>query len=400
MLTNLSECNFTPKEELESRISQLRKSMEKQGLSFSIILQNVDLFYFAGTVQKGILVIPVDHDPILFIEKNIDRAAIETTLDITPIQRDKDVKDILVDKGILKGIGGMELDVVPVTVFERWKSILGFENFTDVWPLIRDLRIVKSSFEIIQVKKSGGVCEHIFEKARDVVREGMRELDIAAFLEGEGRKYGHQGFLRMRGLNQEMMNIYITHGRSCTIPSSGDVPIAGTGITHAIAQGPSLNKVERGVPVIIDYGGGYNGYITDETRPFVVGEMKELFRKPYEVAKEIVEDATAYGKEGIDGTELFNRAEAKAKEAGLEEYFMGFGPGKVSFVGHGLGLEINELPVITPRHHIVLQEGMVFAFEPKFILPGEGAVGIEVDYIVRKDRLERVTRTPIDLVTL
>ena len=400
MLTNLSECNFTPKEELESRISQLRKSMEKQGLSFSIILQNVDLFYFAGTVQKGILVIPVDHDPILFIEKNIDRAAIETTLDITPIQRDKDVKDILVDKGILKGIGGMELDVVPVTVFERWKSILGFENFTDVWPLIRDLRIVKSSFEIIQVKKSGGVCEHIFEKARDVVREGMREVDIAAFLEGEGRKYGHQGFLRMRGLNQEMMNIYITHGRSCTIPSSGDVPIAGTGVTHAIAQGPSLNKVERGVPVIIDYGGGYNGYITDETRPFVVGEMKELFRKPYEVAKEIVEDATAYGKEGIDGTELFNRAEAMAKAAGLEEFFMGFGPGKVSFVGHGLGLEINELPVITPRHHIILQEGMVFAFEPKFILPGEGAIGIEVDYIVRKDRLERVTRTPIDLVTL
>ena len=174
--------------------------MEKQGLSFSIILQNVDLFYFAGTIQKGILVIPVDHDPILFIEKNIDRAAIETTLDITPIQRDKDVKDVLMDKGILKGIGGMELDVVPVTVFERWKSILGFENFTDAWPLIRDLRIVKSPFEIIQVKKSGGVCEHIFEKARDVVREGIRELDIAAFLEGEGRKYGHQGFLRMRGL--------------------------------------------------------------------------------------------------------------------------------------------------------------------------------------------------------
>jgi Xaa-Pro aminopeptidase len=400
MLTNLSECNFTPKEELESRIIQLKKSMEKQGLSFSIILQNVDLFYFAGTVQKGILVIPVDHDPILFIEKNIDRAAIETTLDITPIQRDKDVKDILMKRGILKGKGGMELDVVPVTVFERWKSILGFENFTDAWPLIRDLRIVKSSFEIIQVKKSGGVCEHIFEKARDVVREGIREVDIAAFLEGEGRKYGHQGFLRMRGLNQEMMNIYITHGRSCTIPSSGDVPIAGVGVTHAIAQGPSLNKVERGVPVIIDYGGGYNGYITDETRPFVVGEMKELFRKPYEVAKEIIEDATAYGKEGIDGTELFNRAEAKAKGAGLDDYFMGFGPGKVSFVGHGLGLEINELPVITPRHHIILQEGMVFAFEPKFIFPGEGAIGIEVDYIVRKDRLERVTRTPIDLVTV
>jgi Xaa-Pro aminopeptidase len=400
MLTNLSECNFTPKEELENRIKQLRTSMEKQGMTFSIILQNVDLFYLAGTIQKGIFVIPVDHEPMLFIEKNIDRATIETGLDITPIKRDRDVKDVLAARGILKGKGGMELDVVPVSVFERWKSLLGFENFADVWPMIRDVRIAKSPFEIIQIRKSGAVCDHVFHKAREVVREGAREVDIAAILEAEGRKVGHQGYLRMRGLNQEMMNLYITHGRSGTIPSCGDVPIAGAGVTHAIAQGPSLNKVERGVPVVIDYGGGYNGYITDETRPFVVGELQERFRKPYEVAKEIVEDAMVYGKEGVDGTELFMRAEEKAKKAGLEEYFMGFGPGKVSFVGHGLGLEINELPVITSRHHIILQEGMVFAFEPKFIFPGEGAVGIEVDFIVRKNELERVTLTPIDLVTI
>ena len=400
MLTNLSEGSFTPREELENRINQLRKNMEKQGVSFCLILQNVDLFYFSGTVQKGVLAISVEQDPLLFIERNVDRAAVETGLEITPIKRDKDVKDILVARGILKGKGGMELDVVPVSVYERWKSLLGFENFIDVWPLIRDLRIVKSPFEIIQVKKSGALCDHVFDKAKDVVRLGMREVDIAAILEAEGRMVGHQGFLRMRGLNQEMMNLYITHGLSGTIPSSGDVPIAGAGVTHAIAQGPSLNKVERGVPVVIDYGGGYNGYITDETRPFVIGELKERFRKPYEVAKEIVEDATVYGKEGIDGAELFMRAEEKAKKAGLEQYFMGFGPGKVSFVGHGLGLEINELPVITPRHHIILQEGMVFAFEPKFIFPGEGAVGIEVDYIVRKKELVRVTRTPIDLVVL
>ncbi len=400
MLTNLSEGSFTQKEELENRINQLRQNMEKQGIDFSIILQNVDLFYFAGTVQKGVLVVSVDHGAFLFIERNVERAAVETGLEIIPIKRDKDVIEILMSKGMLKGKWGMELDVVPVSVFERWKSFLGFEDAIDAWPLIRDLRIVKSPFEIEQVKRSGSVCDHVFKKANDVVREGAREVDIAALLEAEGRRVGHQGFLRMRGLNQEMMNLYITHGRSGTIPSSGDVPIAGAGVTHAIAQGPSLNKVERGVPVVIDYGGGYNGYITDETRAFVVGELKERFRKPYEVAKEIVEDATIFGKEGIDGTELFNRAEAKAKKAGLDEYFMGFGPGKVSFVGHGLGLEINEMPVITPRHHIILQEGMVFAFEPKFIFPGEGAIGIEVDYIVRKDKLERVTRTPIDLVTL
>ncbi|HNQ46230.1 MAG TPA: Xaa-Pro peptidase family protein [Syntrophorhabdus sp.] len=400
MLTNLSEGSFTPREELEDRINQLRKNMERAGIAFSIILQNVDLFYFAGTVQKGVLVVSVDNGPLLFIERNVDRAAVESGLEIIPIKRDKDVGEILMAKGILKGKCGMEFDVVPVSVFERWKSIVGLDDFTDIWPAIRDLRIIKSPFEIEQVKRSGSVCDHVFEKARDVVREGAREVDIAAFLEAEGRRVGHQGFLRMRGLNQEMMNLYITHGRSGTIPSSGDVPIAGAGVTHAIAQGPSLNKVEKGVPVVIDYGGGYNGYITDETRTFVVGELKERFKKPYEVAKEIVEDATVYGKEGIDGTELFLRAEEKAKKAGLDEYFMGFESGKVTFIGHGLGLEINELPVITPRHHIILKEGMVFAFEPKFIFPGEGAIGVEVDYVVRKDKLERVTRTSIDLVTI
>ena len=400
MLTNLSEGSFTPREELEDRINQLRKNMERAGIAFSIILQNVDRFYFAGTVQKGVLVVSVDNGPLLFIERNVDRAAVESGLEIIPIKRDKDVGEILMAKGILKGKCGMEFDVVPVSVFERWKSIVGLDDFTDIWPAIRDLRIIKSPFEIEQVKRSGSVCDHVFEKARDVVREGAREVDIAAFLEAEGRRVGHQGFLRMRGLNQEMMNLYITHGRSGTIPSSGDVPIAGAGVTHAIAQGPSLNKVEKGVPVVIDYGGGYNGYITDETRTFVVGELKERFKKPYEVAKEIVEDATVYGKEGIDGTELFLRAEEKAKKAGLDEYFMGFESGKVTFIGHGLGLEINELPVITPRHHIILKEGMVFAFEPKFIFPGEGAIGVEVDYVVRKDKLERVTRTSIDLVTI
>ena len=74
------------------------------------------------------------------------------------------------------------------------------------------------------------------------------------------------------------------------------------------------------------------------------------------------------------------------KHAGLESFFMGFGLTQVVFIGHGVGLEINELPVITARHHTVLKEGMVFAFEPKFIFPGKGVIGMEVDFVVRKGR--------------
>jgi len=397
MLKSLNVAELTPKEEVHARINKLKERMEKQGIALTIILQNVDLFYFTGTLQKGVLAVSVDRDPVFFVEKSLARAMEETPLEITPIKKDRDIKDILGSLGMLGGRCGMELDVLPVLVFERWKNILGYDNAVDVWPLIRDLRLIKSPFEIRQIKRSGEIVTRVFEKAKEIIQEGMREVDIAAMLESEGRMHGHQGFLRMRGLNQEMMNMYITHGLSGTVVSGADVPISGAGTTHAIAQGPSVNKVQKGIPLLIDYGGGYNGYITDETRAYAIGELKDIYLKGHAVAREIIEETMEFAKEGVDGTEVFMKALHKTKHEGLYEYFMGYGEGKVGFIGHGLGLEINELPVITPRHKIILQEGMVFAFEPKFIFPGEGSVGIEVDFIVRKNGLERVTDSPIDI---
>ncbi len=398
MYTNLNNCDFTPKEEIEKRIENLKKSMAKAGIDYAVILQNVDLFYFTGTIQKGVLIVPVDQSPLFFVEKSVCRADMESPLEIIPIKKDKDVGNFVSGKNVIKGRGGMELDVLPVTLFERWKSILDHGNIADVSPLIKELRLIKSEFEITQIIESGKLVSHVFEKAKTIIREGMREIDIEAELAREMRKKNHQGFLRMRGFNQEMMCGYVSHGFAATISSNADVPISGLGLTPAIGQGSSTNIITKGVPVIVDFGGGYNGYITDETRVYAVDKLKDIFLKGYQVSREIVEETMGFGKEGVDATELFIKAMDRIKKAGLEQYFMGHGEGQVSFVGHGLGLEINELPVITPRHKMILKEGMVFAFEPKFIIPGEGAVGIEVDFIVRKDTLQRVTDSPIDIV--
>ena len=400
MLKSLNRCDLTPKEEIDRRIGELKRRMVENGVDFSIILQYVDFFYFTGTMQKGSLFVPVDGDPVLFIERTMERALFETPLAITPIRKDKDVKDVLAAKGLLKGKGALELDVLPVALYERWKGFLGFDSFTDVSPMIKDVRLIKSPFEIEQIKKSGEIVSHVFGKAKEVIKEGITEVEIGARLEMEGKLAGHQGFLRMRGLNQEMMSMYVTHGASGFIQSAGDVPISGVGVTPAIAQGPSINKVGKGIPILIDYGGGYNGYITDETRPYAIGELREIFLRAYDAAREIVEDILSFAREGVNAIQVFERALARAKKAGLEDYFMGHGETKVSFIGHGLGLEINELPVITPRHDMVLKEGMVFAFEPKFVIPGQGAMGIEVDLIVRREGVERVTDFPTDVVYL
>jgi len=400
MMKHVWAFDKVPKQDLLKRIEGIKRLMAKNHIDFGIIFQNVDRFYFTGSMQKGILVIPVDNGPLFFIEKGIERAKMETPLDMIPIKNDKEIKKILDCNGLLSGRAGLELDALPVSTFERLKKVIGFEHYADMAPSIKELRAVKSPFELEQLKKSGRMISHVFAKAKDVVREGVTELDIDATLVSEGRKLGHQGFLRMRGINQEMTTITVQSGFTGAITTCVDGPIGGTGVTPAMPQGSSLKKVERGIPVTIDYGGGYNGYITDETRVFVVGKLKEIFNKPYETAREIIEDIIYYAREGVDCIDIFSRAYRIVEKAHLQNYFMGYGEGQVSFIGHGLGLEINELPVITARHRRVLKEGMVFAFEPKFVLPPYGAIGIELDFIVRQRGLERIIEDSIDIVYL
>ena len=252
--------------------------------------------------------VSAESDPVFFVQKSVERAKEESPLDIVPIIKDKDLGRLPEGKKLLRGTGGMEADVVPLALFERMKRITGVDEYLDISGIIKELRIVKSPFELEQIKASGAICDIAHRKARQVIREGVREIDIDGELLLEGRRAGHQGFLRMRGFNQEMMNLYVTSGYTGAIPSAGDVPVAGLGISPAIAQGSSLKTVEKGVPVMVDYGGGYNGYITDETRAYVVGELKEVFRKPYEVARSIVEDTHSFGRAGVDTTDIYHRA--------------------------------------------------------------------------------------------
>jgi len=400
MLHRLGTGKPTPREEIQQRIANLKEAMASSGIDFSLIVQIVDLFYFTGSAQKGVLLVPQAGEPLFFVQRSEERARQESPLEVIPIRAEKEIAKLLKEKGAFKGRGAMELDVLPVALFEKFKEITGCADFADISGAIKTIRTVKSPFELDQVRKSGSICDWVLAKAKGIIREGVRELDIDAELVAEGRRFGHQGLLRMRGLNQEMMCLYVAAGHTGTIPSNADVPVSGLGLTAALAQGSSLETVRKGIPVIVDYGGGYNGYITDETRSYVVGDLDHFFKKPFEIAREIVEDTLAFGAEGVDTAEITQRALSRVRKAGLEEHFMGHGPTRVKFIGHGLGLEINELPVFTARFHTILKEGMVFAFEPKFVFPGKGVIGIEVDLIVTKRGLERVTQTPIDLVEL
>ena len=187
-------------------------------------------------MQKGVLAISPGQEPLLLVERGADRAQAETPLSITPVKNDKEIRQILESKGFLKGRVGLELDVLPVNLFERVKQLLGLGRYADITPAIKEVRIVKSPFEIGQIKKSGEMVSHVFSRAKDVVREGVTELEIDAVLVAEGRKLGHQGFLRMRGINQEIATITVQAGRAGTPtrnpsrpkPACGSCPLTAT----------------------------------------------------------------------------------------------------------------------------------------------------------------------------
>jgi Xaa-Pro dipeptidase len=387
-------------EEIRSRIRRLQNNMQKKGADLVLMLQNVDLFYFSGTIQKGYLIVPAEGEALLFVQKDYERAVQETSLKCVRLDSIKDLPAFLREYQLKGNRVGMELDVVPVLMFNRIKALFKDWEILDVSTEIKEIRSIKSEYEIDQIQMSGRIIDEVFSQAKNYIREGVTELVLDGILTSVGRSHGHQGFLRMRGINQEMMNIHVLSGESASASSFCDTPLSGYGLTPAIAQGSSRRRIARDQPIVIDYGGGYNGYVTDETRTFVIGSLKDPLMKAYQVALEMIAEVESSARPGDSPVPLYERCRKKADQAGFADHFMGYGEGQVAFVGHGLGLEINEWPIIGRGYRKPLQVGNVFAFEPKFVFPGEGAVGIELDYVVRENGVERITGFPKGLFVL
>ncbi len=387
-------------EEIRDRRIKLQKKMAEKGTDLVCLLQNVDVFYFSGTIQKGFLFIPVEGEALFFVQKDYERAVRETPLKCIKTGSLRDLPRLLKEYRLQGSRVGMELDVLPVALFHRIRALFNDWEVSDISPEIKEIRSVKSAFEIEQIRMSGRIVDEVFSQAKHHIREGVTELAVDGILTSIGRSHDHQGFLRMRGLNQEMMNIHVLSGESGSTYSFCDTPLSGKGLTPAIAQGSSRQRIERDRPIVIDYGGGFSGYVTDETRTFVIGRLKELLLRAYETALEIVGEVESSVKPGDIPVRIYERARERANRAGLAENFMGHGEGQVAFIGHGLGLEINEWPVLGRGYRRPLEVGNVFAVEPKFIFPGEGAVGLELDYAVQERGLERLTGFPKELIVL
>jgi Xaa-Pro dipeptidase len=296
---------------------------------------------------------------------------------------------------------GMELDVVPVSFFERYRKVYSQAEFLDATPLIRQVRMIKSHYEIHLMKDAADQVHRVFQRAAEIIRVGMTDLDLAAELEYTARKDGHQGLIRVRGFNSELFYAQIFSGADSAVPAYADTPMGGVGLNTSFGQGAGLKRIEANEPIMVDFGGCSDGYIVDQTRVFAIGGISGRLQRGYDDMVKVQQRMIEYAVPGAAWGDIYDTCLNLAVELGHADSFMGARGAQVSFIGHGIGVELDEYPFIARGFNDkVLETGMVFAFEPKLVFPGEGAVGVENTFYLSNDGLKSLTITSDELVIL
>jgi len=386
-----------PRQEIAARMEKLRTRLAADGLDGALFTYAVDVYYFTGTRQNCVLWMPVAEAPVLLARKSFSRAQQESLIeDVRPFPASRELPEIIGEK---PGKIGLTFDVLPVQHFHFYRNLLPHRDFVDISSINRDLRSVKSAWELEQMRIGGRLLADAFSHIPGLLRPGMRELDLAAEFEHHLRKAGIGGYLRIRGFNQEITGIAVAGGNAA-LAGCFDGPVTGRGHWTAAPYGPSADVIRERQPVMVDYGGFYNGYIVDMTRIFCLGKLEPGLEPAFRSSLAIQDWVRENLVPGRICEDLYNGACRMAADVGLADNFMGHPGEPAKFVGHGVGLELDELPVLAPRFKALLQAGNVVAVEPKFLFPTRGAVGIENTFAVTEKGAERLTGLPDDIICL
>ena len=383
-----------PKSEIDARVKRLQNLMGD--LTGIILFESIDLGYFSGTAQEGLLYVPRDAPPVLMIHKRLERAREESPLEVRPR---KSLKSLKADLSLPDDASiGLELDVLHCNNYAKLQRALGKDtSFIDISEKIKHIRSVKSDFEIHLIREAARILDAGISSVPDHLREGVREIDLAADVERALRVLGHQGKVAFRWFNKALPMGHLMAGENAAIPSFVSSPTGGRGMSLFFPQGPGFRKIKRDEPVLVDFAGCYNGYIADETRIFCLGKLPVMLEDAHLVTLQIEKAIAEELRPGRTGREAFDLSEKEGTKLGYQD-FLGGPPGsKAGFIGHGVGLEIDEYPVLGPVDHEIL-ENMTIAIEPKMIFPGLGVVGIEDTFLTGAMGAERLPRLPQEIL--
>jgi Xaa-Pro aminopeptidase len=391
-----------PAEEIGRRLTATGRALAAAGLDGAVIVGMTNLAYLSGTAQTAHLVVRADGAARLCVRRVLERARRESPLaEVVALTSLRDLPGHLRDMGLGRGSAmGMELDVLPAASYLRYQGLLDGCRIGDCARAVREVRATKTAWELERMRRAAEQVRAAAAAVPALIAPGTVESDVQLEVERALRRAGHQGQLRFRGFNQEMHYGQVLAGPSGAVPGYSDSPLCGPGPNVVLGKGPDGHVLRAGDPVIADLVGGHEGYLADQTRTFSVGELPADLAEAHAAALAILRLVEAELRPGVAPSRLYALAEEAAGDAGLADAFMGAGPERVRFLGHGVGLEIDELPVLAPGFDDPIAAGTTVAVEPKFVFPGRGAVGVENTYAVGEDGPERLTTAPEELIAV
>jgi Xaa-Pro aminopeptidase len=361
-----------------------------------LLTVDINIFYLTGIVFNGYYYLPVDDEPLFFIKRPVGLKGER----IFQINKPEQIAEIMKSNGHkIPGKVFMESDELTYNEYIRLQNIFHFSKAENATALLRKIRTIKSAYEIDQMRISAEKHVATYSRITECYRPGMTDLRLQAEIEHRMRINGSLGLFHTYGKNMNIFMGSLLSGSNAEIPAPYDFALGGGGQSPLCPLGANGTLLKKGMAVMVDMAGNYTEYTSDMTRVFSVGILSELAYKAHNVALNIQYAIEDTAKPGSLCAELYNIAYQIAEKEKLTNYFMGTKQ-QARFIGHGIGLEINEPPVLSPRSKDILKENMIIAVEPKFVIPRVGAVGIENSFVVTKNGLDKLTVLNEDIVPL
>ena len=382
--------------ELELKWRRIQQAMRQEEADGCLLTMNMNLYYVSGQVFNGYFYLPAEGRPYWFVK----RLTIPETNQVHVIRKPEQIPDFFRDLNLaMPRKLLLEADELSYNEYIRLQHVFRAEATGNASALIRHIRMIKTPWEIEQMRISARKHEAVYREIPACYRPGMRDIELQIEIEKRMRVHGSLGYFRAFGSNMDIFMGSLLAGENAGEPSPFDFALGGAGMHASGPLGANGTLLREGTTVMADMSGNYTAYQTDMTRVFSIGKLPDRAYRVHRVALEIQARMERTAKPGVPCAELYRDALAMAGQEGLKDCFMGTHL-QAKFVGHGVGLEINELPVLTTRSKDILQPGMTFAFEPKFVLAGIGAVGIENTFLVTDSGVEKMTLLDENIIEL
>jgi len=382
-----------PIDEIAARIALLRSAIAGYGIGVAWIEHLTDRIYFAGSAADGVLLVPVQGEPVFLVRKSVARAGNESSLNVEPYPGG--AKTIEIASGMLDGGSlGLALDVTQAASYTRIASTI--ETIEDISATIRDIRATKSDWEVDQIRGAADQYNRLFDTALDWLKEPINGLELTARVEGRLRSLGHGGTIRLRRRTADIAMANVVSGDVALYPTNFNGCVGGEGPYPPSPATGGWEMLTPGKTVMFDIVTSYNGYQADTTRSFYLGDsIPAEIAAAHDFCVDVLREIEQRMKPGAVCSEIYREVRALVETRGEPEGFMGFGDNRIKFFGHGVGLDLDEMPVIADRIDVTLKSGMILAVEPKAFLPGCGPVGVENTYVITEDGCESLC--PLDL---